>query len=85
VMSPFGGEGVNAAMLDAADLGRQLLEGDDWKNAVKAYETDMFERVIEPAEHAAEAVATELSHLGAELSLQHYKAHLEARQGAAAA
>jgi len=85
VMSPFGGEGVNAAMLDAADLGRQLLEGDDWKNAVKAYETDMFERVIEPAEHAADAVATELSHLGAELSLQHYKAHLEARQGAAAA
>ena len=79
VMSPFGGEGVNMAMLDAAELGRQLLENDDWKNAVKAYETDMFERVVEPAEHAAEAVATELSHLGAELSLQHYKAHLEAR------
>ncbi|MGZ9719696.1 FAD-dependent oxidoreductase [Rhizobium miluonense] len=85
VMSPFGGEGVNAAMLDAAELARQLLEGGDWKKAVKAYETDMFERVIEPAEHAAEAVATELSHLGAELSLQHYKAHLEARlQGSAA-
>lgn len=79
VMSPFGGEGVNMAMLDAAELGRQLLENDDWKGAVKAYEAEMFERVVEPAEHAAEAVATELSHLGAELSLQHYKAHLEAR------
>ena len=85
VMSPFGGEGVNAAMLDAAELARQLLEKDDWKNAVKAYEAEMFERVIEPAEHAAEAVATELSHLGAELSLQHYQAHLDARlQGSAA-
>ncbi|MFK0161735.1 FAD-dependent oxidoreductase [Rhizobium sp. NPDC090279] len=85
VMSPFGGEGVNAAMLDAAELARRLLENDDWKSAVRAYEADMFERVIEPAEHAAEAVATELSHLGAELSLQHYKAHLDARlQGSAA-
>jgi len=85
VMSPFGGEGVNAAMLDAAELARQLLENADWKDAVKAYEADMFERVIEPAAQAAEAVATELSHLGAELSLQHYKAHLEARlQGSAA-
>lgn len=85
VMSPFGGEGVNAAMLDAAELGRQLLESDDWRNGVKAYETEMFERVIEPAEHAAEAIATELSHLGAKLSLQHYQAHLDARrQGAAA-
>lgn len=85
VMSPFGGEGVNAAMLDAAELARQLLENDDWRHAVKTYEAEMFERVVEPAEHAAEAVATELSHLGAELSLQHYKAHLEARGHGAAA
>ena len=85
VMSPFGGEGVNMAMLDAAELSRQLLEQADWKHAVQAYEAEMFKRVIEPAEQAAEAVATELSHLGAELSLQHYKAHLEARQQNAAA
>ena len=84
VMSPFGGEGVNMAMLDAAELSRQLLEQADWKRAVQAYEAEMFERVIEPAGQAAEAVATELSHLGAELSLQHYKAHLEARQQSAA-
>lgn len=85
VMSPFGGEGVNMAMLDAAELGRQLLENDDWKGAVKAYEAEMFERVVAAAEDAAEAVATELSHLGAELSLQLYQAHLDARlQGSAA-
>jgi hypothetical protein len=73
------------AMLDAAELSRQLLEQADWKHAVQAYEAEMFKRVIEPAEQAAEAVATELSHLGAELSLQHYKAHLKARQQNAAA
>ncbi len=85
VMSPFGGEGVNAAMLDAAELARQLLENEDWKVAVKTYEAEMFDRVIEPAEHAAEAVATELSHLGAELTLRHCQAHLDARlQGSAA-
>ncbi len=85
VMSPFGGEGVNAAMLDAAELARQLLENEDWKVAVKTYEAEMFDRVIEPAEHAAEAVATELSHLGAELTLQHCQAHLDSRlQGSAA-
>ncbi len=85
VMSPFGGEGVNAAMLDAAEIARQLLENEDWKVAVKTYEAEMFDRVIEPAEHAAEAVATELSHLGAELTLQHCQAHLDARlQGSAA-
>ncbi|WP_412064134.1 FAD-dependent oxidoreductase [Rhizobium sp. SYY.PMSO] len=85
VMSPFGGEGVNAAMLDAAELARQLLENEDWKVAVKTYEAEMFDCVIEPAEHAAEAVATELSYLGAELTLQHCQAHLDARlQGSAA-
>ncbi len=68
-----------------AELARQLLENEDWKVAVKTYEAEMFDRVIEPAEHAAEAVATELSHLGAELTLQHCQAHLDARlQGSAA-
>ncbi|WP_184360620.1 NAD(P)/FAD-dependent oxidoreductase [Rhizobium sp. BK602] len=80
VMSPFGGDGVNVAMLDAAELARHLLESDDWEKAVRTYEADMFERVIEPAEHAAEAVATELSHLEAEPLLQFYRAHLEVRQ-----
>jgi 2-polyprenyl-6-methoxyphenol hydroxylase-like FAD-dependent oxidoreductase len=78
VMSPFGGEGVNAAMLDAAELGRHLLEYSDWKAAVKAYEAEMFVRVVEPAEQAAEAVATELSHVGLELTLQHLREHVNA-------
>lgn len=76
VMSPFGGEGVNAAMLDAAELARHLLSSDDWREAVRMAETAMFERVIEPATHAAEAVATALSHVGLELSLEHFKQRL---------
>jgi 2-polyprenyl-6-methoxyphenol hydroxylase-like FAD-dependent oxidoreductase len=83
VMSPFGGEGVNAAMLDAAELARHLIEDSDWKRAVKLYELAMFSRIVEPAEQAAEAAATELSHIGLELTLQHVQAHLNERKSAA--
>lgn len=85
VMSPFGGEGVNAAMLDAAELARALTEGGDWREAVQRAEAEMFARVVEPATHAAEAAATELSHIGIELTLKHYQAHLDARGASAAA
>ncbi|KRB23600.1 MULTISPECIES: FAD-dependent oxidoreductase [Mesorhizobium] len=79
VMSPFGGEGVNAAMLDAAELARHLVEAGDWRQAVKLYEQEMFERVVEPATHAAEAAATELSHIGLELTLEHVRQHAQMR------
>lgn len=79
VMSPFGGEGVNAAMLDAAELARHLVEAGDWTQAVKLYEQEMFERVVEPATHAAEAAATELSHVGLELTLEHVRRHAQMR------
>ncbi len=79
VMSPFGGEGVNMAMLDAMELAENLLEFDDWRKAIRRYEADMFARVAGPASDAAEAAATELSHLGPELTLMHMKSHLAAR------
>jgi len=80
LMSPFGGEGVNAAMLDAAELACHLTEAGDWRDAVRLFEAEMFARVIEPASQAAEAVATELSHLGLEPMIQHMR-----EQGAARA
>jgi 2-polyprenyl-6-methoxyphenol hydroxylase-like FAD-dependent oxidoreductase len=79
------GDGVNMAMLDGAELGRLLIEHDDWRVGVSSYERDMFVRVTGPATHAAEAVATELSHLGPELSLQHMQGYLAARAAGAAA
>jgi len=80
VMSPFGGEGVNAAMHDAAELARLLAERADWASAVAEYETRMFARVVEPAKDAADAAATQLSHVGQALTLEMYRNH-QAMQG----
>ena len=75
VMSPFGGEGVNNAMLDAVELARRLAEHPHWPDAVAAYEREMFERVVESAAGAAEGAATHLSHDGQALTLETYRGH----------
>jgi 2-polyprenyl-6-methoxyphenol hydroxylase-like FAD-dependent oxidoreductase len=75
VMSPFGGEGVNNAMLDAAELARLLAAGSSWNDAVMEYERLMFARVAESAEASAEGAATFLSHDGQALTLEHYRRH----------
>lgn len=78
VMSPFGGDGVNNAMLDAAELARLLIERTDWVEAVAEYETLMFARVVESAEGAAEGAATQLSHVGQALTLEIHRSHSSA-------
>jgi 2-polyprenyl-6-methoxyphenol hydroxylase-like FAD-dependent oxidoreductase len=80
VMSPFGGEGVNAAMRDAAELAALLAGQEGWATAVTTYEMEMFERVIEAAEGSAEAAAVQMSHIGEALTLAHLQEH---RAGAA--
>lgn len=80
LMSPFGGEGVNAAMLDAAELAAQLGQGPDWQRAVAAYEAHMFERVIEAAQGSAEGAATQLSHLGLAPTVAFFQAQQAARR-----
>ncbi|MGH8083380.1 MAG: FAD-dependent oxidoreductase [Lysobacter sp.] len=75
VMSPFAGEGVNNAMLDAAELAASLATHEDWSEAVAGYETHMFERIVESAEASAEGAATFLSHDGQALTLEMYRSH----------
>jgi 2-polyprenyl-6-methoxyphenol hydroxylase-like FAD-dependent oxidoreductase len=47
-MSPFGGDGANLAMRDAADLALALAEDSDWKAVVQRTEIAMCTRA-EPA------------------------------------
>jgi len=75
LMSPYSGEGVNVAMLDAAELARHLIENRDWPQAVASFERDMLQRVTEVAEHSAEAAAVQLSHDGLAHTLEHLRSH----------
>ncbi len=75
VISPFGGEGVNAAMRDAVELAASLAGEGDWANAVATYEAQMFERVIDAAQGSAEAAAVQMSHIGEALALEHLRQH----------
>jgi 2-polyprenyl-6-methoxyphenol hydroxylase-like FAD-dependent oxidoreductase len=69
LMSPHGGSGVNNAMKDAAELGRLLSESDDWREAVRIYESEMFERVLDSAREASHGIATALSHMQLEIAV----------------
>ncbi len=55
VMSPFAGEGVNNAMLDAMELADAIARP-DWREAVTQFEEDMFVRIVESATQSAQSL-----------------------------
>lgn len=56
LMSPFSGEGVNQAMLDATELASALSDNPSLADAVRSYEQAMFPRVLIAARGADEGL-----------------------------
>jgi len=52
LMSPFAGEGVNLAMLDATELALSIVQHDDVNKAVEAYEEKMYAYSSKSAEES---------------------------------
>jgi hypothetical protein len=49
LMSPFGGDGANLAMLDAAELGQILVREENFDDAVRVWESAVASRAAPPA------------------------------------
>ncbi len=53
LMSPFAGEGVNLAMLDATELALAITSSDDLTKSIHEYEQKMFTRAAKAAEKSS--------------------------------
>lgn len=54
LMSPFAGEGVNMAMIDAMDLALTIVKSGAGEEGIKAFEKKMFMRAAEMAKESAD-------------------------------
>jgi len=75
LMSPFGGDGANLAMQDAADLALALAGAEDWRAAVPRYEDAMFARAEPSAVTARDAIDQVISEDGLSHILQAMQEH----------
>jgi 2-polyprenyl-6-methoxyphenol hydroxylase-like FAD-dependent oxidoreductase len=75
LMSPFGGDGANLAMQDAADLALALVEQQDWRAAVQRTETKMFARAETSAAGAKCAIDEVFSEDGLSHMVQQMEGH----------
>ena len=75
LMSPFGGDGANLAMQDAADLALALAGENDWRAAVRDCEVTMFARAESSAAAAWEAMDQVFSEDGLAHTLQAMEGH----------
>jgi 2-polyprenyl-6-methoxyphenol hydroxylase-like FAD-dependent oxidoreductase len=75
VMSPFGGDGANLAMQDAAELALALVGEADWKTAIPACEEKMFARAEESATGARDAIQEVFSEDGLEHMVRQMESH----------
>ena len=70
LMTPFGGNGVNFAMLDAAELAIAIADGGG-PDAIEAYETKACERAAPEAAEALNSLLETFSELGPRQWLEH--------------
>jgi 2-polyprenyl-6-methoxyphenol hydroxylase-like FAD-dependent oxidoreductase len=73
LMSPFGGEGVNLAMADAADLAEALCVGADREAAVARFEGRMAERAQPEAQGASDGLRAAISSEGVAGVIDHFR------------
>jgi 2-polyprenyl-6-methoxyphenol hydroxylase-like FAD-dependent oxidoreductase len=74
VMSPFAGEGVNNAMLDALNLAQAIASG-NWQVDVETYEAEMFERIPPVAIESAENMKAFLAPDGLARAMAIFQSH----------
>jgi 2-polyprenyl-6-methoxyphenol hydroxylase-like FAD-dependent oxidoreductase len=73
VMSPFGGDGANLAMRDAADLALAITEEADWQSAVQSFEVEMCRRAEPSAAGANQTIQDVFSERGLEHMLDMFQ------------
>jgi 2-polyprenyl-6-methoxyphenol hydroxylase-like FAD-dependent oxidoreductase len=74
VMSPFGGDGANLALLDAAELAAAVLRA-DWRDALPAFEEAMCARAEMSAATANIAIRDVFAPNGFDHTFQMFSAH----------